>query len=129
MAHHSSTLRPRVILVEEQGQLRGLISIKDILKEIIAHEQLEERSDKGLDAELDATLEEAYEWFQARGQQISRLFGLGKSRGVRLNGTDSEGGLPMSSTSAAREVIFDARDAQPPSRPSSRLGNPFEMRR
>ena len=119
--------RPRVILVEELGQLRGLISIKDILKEIIAHEQLEERAHTGMDAELDATLEEAYDWFSARGKQISGAFGFRKANGVHLDGGD---GLPLSATSLARgEVVFDARDVLPTSRPSTRLGNPFDMRR
>lgn len=104
-----------MILVEEQGQLRGLISIKDILKEIIAHEQSHSSENRGaaLDVELDLTLEEGYEWITARADSLGQMLGLRRKR-VQL---DEQ--LPM--RRAAEQM------PETPQRPSSRLGNPFDM--
>lgn len=110
-----------MILVEQQGQLRGLITIKDILKEIITHEQ--EQSPKGsrLDAELEESLEEAQEWLQEKFSLVKRRFKSDVDRGdAAEHGVERPGG----------SVLFDATNSEPPSgayRPSEKLGNAFEM--
>ena len=110
-----------MILVEQQGQLRGLITIKDILNEIITHEQ--EQSPKGsrLDAELEESLEEAQEWLQEKFSLVKRRFKSDIDRGdAAQHGSDSRG----------NSVLFDAASSEPPSgayRPSEKLGNAFEM--
>lgn len=128
--HHLCS-RPRVILVEQQGQLRGLITIKDILKEIIAHEQFEEDPSRNLlDAELEESLEEVTEWFKEKAAKIGDKLGLPRRNSLKLNG--GEDSLPLSArrdttTRNDNEVVFEATDSQEDDG-SRRLGNPFEMR-
>ena len=118
---------PRVILVEQQGELRGLITIKDILKTIIAHEQTEHPEGSFLDAELEETLEEATEWIREKTNFIAGKLGLRRSArgsGIELPQSDSIG----LNERPPRTVVFDAAADETPSRPNSRLGNPFAMR-
>ena len=60
--------------------MRGLITIKDILKEIIAHEQSENPDGNLLDAELEESLEEAQEWVRDKAVFIAHKLGLRKGR-------------------------------------------------
>ena len=138
--------RPRVILVEQHGRLRGLITIKDILKEIIAQEALEQAHGASYDAELEESLEEVHEWLKDRSGRIAAKLGLGGSdgrngEGVRLESGGTPALLPMShrstgsiAASAGGDVVFDADSPVVPDTPdrrgasTRRLGNPFEMR-
>jgi chloride channel 3/4/5 len=137
-----------VILVEQHGRLRGLITIKDILKEIIAQEALEQAHGASYDAELEESLEEVHEWLKDRSGRIAAKLGLGRGGGhhggdsrVRLESGGTPALLPMShrstgsiAASAGGDVVFDAESPVVPDTTdrrgasSRRLGNPFEMR-
>jgi hypothetical protein len=120
--------------VEQQGQLRGLITIKDILKEIIAHEQFEEDpSGNLLDAELEESLEEMTDWIKEKAKLIGDKLGLPRRNGPILPNGHEEVSLPLTARSAATNdspVVLDAEHVDAvPAAPARRLGNPFEMRR
>lgn len=121
-----------MILVEQQGQLRGLITIKDILKEIIAHEQYEDDpSGNLLDAELEESLEELTDWIKEKAMKVGDRLGLPRRNSLKLNG--HEDSLPLSARSATAAggddpVVFDAETDPRTADSDRRLGNPFEMR-
>lgn len=57
--------RPRVIWVEEYGHLVGLLTIKDLLKEVIIHERREHAQESTLTSEeLLDVMEEARAWLE-----------------------------------------------------------------
>lgn len=113
---------PRVILVESQGNLRGLITIKDILKEIITQEQhhaAHGAPGEVFDAELEESLEEASEWIKEKANYLGSKLGLvNRKRPLRLS--TGPGHFPMGQT------VFDADEQD--STPKSGLRDAFEMR-
>lgn len=118
--------------MEQQGQLRGLITIKDILKEIIAHEQYEDDpSGNLLDAELEESLEELTDWIKEKAMKVGDKLGLPRRNSLKLNG--HEDSLPLSARSAKAaggddQVVFDVETDPRTTDSHRRLGNPFEMR-
>jgi hypothetical protein len=127
----SDLCSPRVILVEQQGQLRGLITIKDILKEIITHEQFED--DPGgnfLDAELEQSLEEASEWIKEKASLIGDKLGLPRRSNLQLPNEEAVTSLPLNKRQGpdtGATVVFDVGVEDLPPESQRRLGNPFEM--
>lgn len=121
---------PRVILCEHQGRLEGLITIKDILKEIISQEQFEHPNGNLLDAELEESLEEAHEWIMEKANMIAGKLGLRRGS-VRLGDSSFSMQNPTSSVGGGGgvgTVVSDGAD-QHSSTPAGgpRLANAFEM--
>ncbi|SGY60701.1 BQ5605_C007g04470 [Microbotryum silenes-dioicae] len=72
---------PRAILIEREGHLTGLITVKDCLKVVLAHEAAHERNkDERTDDELEQTLEEVKLWFGETKGWIGNWV-LGRKRG------------------------------------------------
>lgn len=111
--------------------MRGLITIKDILKEIIAHEQFEEDpSGNLLDAELEESLEEVTEWIKEKAAIIGDKLGLPRRNNLELQTGSGSVALPLSARSAATSdspIVFDAGLETEADGTTRRLGNPFEM--
>lgn len=97
---YSPSLRPRVILVEHLGHLRGLITIKDILREIIAQEQFEHPEGSLLDAELEESLEEASEWIREKATMVADKLGLRRGT-VKLGHNGPNGNTHLGSMGSA----------------------------
>lgn len=117
--------------MEQQGQLRGLITIKDILKEIIAHEQFEGHpSGNLLDAELEESLEEMTDWVREKALKIGDKLGLPRRNSLKLPNGHDDSSLPLTARSATTvdsTVVSDSTSDALQKEPSKRLGNPFEM--
>lgn len=76
---------PRAILIEQYGQLAGLITVKDCLKYTLAHEAKHGEHSPG-DDELEQTLEEVTIWFGEVKSTIRNWF-LGNSRSSSRGGS------------------------------------------
>lgn len=92
--------RPRCMLVEEHGQLVGLLTLKDLLKRIIEieHEEEEHEQRHSPYSELEDALEEVRLW-------LKRTF---KHRGWFNTSGSSSSPIQLSSSSRPTSVIFDA---------------------
>lgn len=76
--------RPRVILVEERGTLVGLVTLKDVLREVAAHE-LQAAQSEGDD--FESLLEELAEYARARMNDLKRIAGFARvGSSIRLGG-------------------------------------------
>ncbi|SCV71414.1 BQ2448_3002 [Microbotryum intermedium] len=86
---------PRAILIEREGQLAGLITVKDCLKVVLAHEAAHERTkDERSDDELEQTLEEIKLWFgETKGWVRNWVLGSSR-RGGRGTGSGRRVRLP-----------------------------------
>lgn len=60
---YSPPFSPRLVLVEDQGELVGMLTIKDLLKEVIRAEMQEKAARTSLN-ELEDVLEEGRMWLQ-----------------------------------------------------------------
>jgi CBS domain-containing protein len=114
---HPSLSRPRVILIQQYGELVGLVTIKDILRY-----QLEVEHDHAATAhgplgpyDLEALLEELRDFLAQRLSRISAVFSSGRGGGSGRRRTGVA--LSLSSSSHVRlpqeeeegdEVVFDA---------------------
>lgn len=59
-----NALRPRVILVEDQGVLVGLVTVKDVLRFTLMEHSLNHSSWTG--AEFEGIIEEVWTWMSDR---------------------------------------------------------------
>jgi len=125
---------PRVILCEHQGRLEGLITIKDILKEVITQEQFEHPHGNLLDAELEESLEEAHEWIVEKANFVASKLGL-KRGSVRLSTNEMSmgerrvrGSESIDTSQRGGAIVFDADQQASETTGSSRLANAFELR-
>jgi hypothetical protein len=111
----SCHFRPRVILIQEYGQLVGLVTIKDILRYQLEleHEEASGGGPLGQYYDLEAVLEElrgiANQWMYRFSLLLNRLGGGG--------GTTGDGSLTShfwlsrreGGGNAGEDVVFDAR--------------------
>lgn len=89
---HSPARRPRAILIEQYGQLVGLITVKDCLKYTLAHEASHEAgaASKSED-ELEQTLEDVALWIREVKSAVKEwVTGKTGRRRVRLAPREEE---------------------------------------
>lgn len=99
---------PRCVLVEEQGQLVGLLTLKDLLRHVIAAEHEEEvREEHGQSHmhELEGALEEARLWLRrVLGNRGWLGFAGSGTRGSRSRA------IRLSQSSMSSTVVYDAEE-------------------
>jgi len=96
------TMGPRVIWVEEYGHLVGLLTIKDLLKEVIIHERREHAQETTVTSEeLLDVMEEARAWLE--NLFTGRLSKSGHSSPLRNSKSGSRHGA---------QILFDADNSR-----------------